>query len=176
MRIVNEPEPAETIVPRILEQYSERPRGWRIMNTPRGEVLVLSSDSAFQLKLIPLNPREFTGAGIELPESNDIVDSIRTSPEFGLRPLSEADLQGIAASMSGEQDAREEISEILSRTPLSLEDLSSNQSSHILRGPVLTRPELGSLSPEILKMQMTLDRSAQKTFRKRYPMRSGMYI
>jgi len=176
MRTVNEPEPAEKIVPRILEQYSERPRGWRIMNTPRGEVLVLGSDSAFQLKLIPLNPREFTGAGVELPESNDIVDSIRTSPEFGLRPLSEADLQGIATSMSGEQGAREAIGEIMSRTPLSHEDLSSNQSSHILQGPVLTRPDLGSLSPEILKMQRSLDRSAQRTFRKRYPERAGMYV
>jgi len=173
---VTDPETAEEIVPRILKQYSERPRGWHIMNTPRGEVLVLSSDSAFQLKLIPLNPREFTGAGVELPESNDIVDSIRTSPEFGLRPLSEADLQGIANSVSGEnQDARQEIGEILSRTPLSIEDLSSNESSHILRGPVLSRPDLGSLSPEILKMQMALDRSANKTFRKRYPMRAGMY-
>jgi hypothetical protein len=145
------------------------------MNTPRGEVLVLSSDSAFQLKLIPLNPREFTGAGVELPESNDVVDSIRTSPEFGLRPLSEIDLQGIASSMSSGQDARQEIGKILSRTPLSLEDLSAGQSSHILRGPVLTRPDLGSLSPEMLKMQTTLDRSAQKTFRKKYPMRAGMY-
>jgi hypothetical protein len=145
------------------------------MNTPRGEVLVLSSDSAFQLKLIPLNPREFTGAGVELPESNDIVDSIRTSPEFGLRPVSETDLQGIAQSIQTNQDARQEIGEILSRTPLSIEDLSSNQSSHILRGPVLTRPDLGSLSPEMLKMQISLDKSAQKTFRKRYPMRAGMY-
>jgi len=172
---VTDPEPAEEIVPRILERYSERPRGWRIMNTPRGEVLVLSSDSAFQLKLIPLSPQEFTGAGVELPESNDIVDSIRTSPEYGLRPISEVDLQGIVNAISGDQEARPQISEILSRTPLSLEDLSSNQSSHILRGPVLTRPDLGSLSPEMLKMQMALDKSAQQTFRKRYPMRAGMY-
>lgn len=175
MSTVTDPEPAEEIVPRILEQYSERSRGWRIMNTPRGEVLVLSSDSAFQLKLIPLNPREFTGAGVELPESNDIVDSIRTSPEFGLRPVTETDLHGIAQSLQTNQDARQEIGEILSRTPLSIEDLSSNQSSHILRGPVLTRPDLGSLSPEILKMQMSLNKSAQKTFRKKYPMRAGMY-
>ena len=156
---MTDPETAEEIVPRILKQYSERPRGWHIMNTPRGEVLVLSSDSAFQLKLIPLNPREFTGAGVELPESNDIVDSIRTSPEFGLRPLSEADLQGIANSMSGgDQDARQEIGEILNRTPLSIEDLSSNESSHLLRGPVLSRPDLGSLSPEILKMEKPVTR------------------
>lgn len=172
---MTDPEPAEEIVPRILERYSERPRGWHIMNTPRGEVLVLSSDSAFQLKLIPLSPREFTGAGVELPESNDIVDSIRASPEYGLRPINEVDLQGIANSMRGDQEARQQIGEILSRTPLSLEDLSSNQSSHILRGPVLTRPDLGSLSPEMLKMQMALDKSAQRTFRKRYPMRAGMY-
>ena len=126
------------------------------MNTPRGEVLVLSSDSAFQLKLIPLSPQKFTGAGVELPESNDIVDSIRTSPEFGLRPVSETDLHDIAQSLQTDQDARQEIGEILSRTPLSIEDLSSNQSSHILRGPVLSRPDLGSLSPEMLKMQMSL--------------------
>ena len=172
---MTDPEPAEEIVPRILKQYAERPRGWHIMNTPRGEVLVLSSDSAFQLKLIPLSPREFTGAGVELPESNDIVDSIRTSPEFGLRPITETDLQGIANSMKGDESARQEIGGILSRTPLSLEDLSSNQSSHILRGPVLQRPDLGSLSPELLRMQLTLNKSAQKTFRKRYPMRAGMY-
>ncbi|MHA1290830.1 MAG: hypothetical protein ACTSPB_25885 [Candidatus Thorarchaeota archaeon] len=173
---MTDPEPAEEIVPRIIEQYSERPRGWHIMNTPRGEVLVLSSDSAFQLKLIPLSPQKFTGAGVELPESNDIVDSIRTSPEFGLRPVSETDLHDIAQSLQTDQDARQEIGEILSRTPLSIEDLSSNQSSHILRGPVLSRPDLGSLSPEMLKMQMSLDRSAQKTFRKKYSMRAGMYI
>jgi hypothetical protein len=173
---MTDPEPAEKIVSRILEQYSERPRGWHIMNTPRGEVLVLSSDSAFQLKLIPLNPQEFTGAGVELPESNDIVESIRTSPEFGLRSLSESDLQEIANSMRTDKDARQEIGEILSRTPLSLEDLSSIKSSHILQGPVLTRPDLGSLSPDMLKMQTALDRSAQKTFRKRYSMRASMYF
>ena len=173
---MNDPEPAEEIVPRILKRYSERPRGWHIMNTPRGEVLVLSSDSAFQLKLIPLNPTEFTGAGIELPESNDTVDRIRTSPEFGLRPVSETDIQNIANAMSGSEEARKDVREVLKRAPLSVEDLSASTSSHILQGPVLTRPDLGSLSPDILKMQLAPDRSAQKIFRDRHPMRAGMYI
>lgn len=173
---MNEPEPAEEIVPRILKRYSERHRGWHIMNTPRGEVLVLSPDSAFQLKLIPLNPIEFTGAGIELPESNDIVERIRASPEFGLRPVSEGDIQNIASAMGGSEEAWREMREVLLRTPLSLEDLSASKSSHILQGPVLTRPDLGSLSPDILRMQMSLDKSAQKIFRDRYPMRAGMYV
>lgn len=146
------------------------------MSTPRGEMLVLSSDSAFQLKLIPLNPYEFTGAGVELPESSDAVDLIRSSPEFGLRPLSESDLHGILNSLTGAKGPKLDLDGILRRTPRSLDDISADTTSPILRGPVLMRPELGSLSPEILKRQLSLDRSAERTFRKRYPERAGMFF
>lgn len=170
------PEPADKILPRIVKRYAERPRGWHIMSTPRNEMLVLSSDSAFQLKLIPINPYEFTGAGVELPESCDEVDTIRSSPEFGLRPLSESDLQGIINSITGEQGPQLSLNDILKRTPRSIEDISTDAPAPVLRGPVLIRPDLGSLSPEILKRQMFLDRSAERTFRKRFPERAGMYF
>ena len=173
---MTKPEPADKIVPRIVKQYSERPRGWHIMSTPRNEMLVLSSDSAFQLKLIPLNPYEFTGAGVELPESCDIVDTIRSSPEFGLRPLSEPDLHGILNSITGEDGPKLSLDDIMRRTPRSIEDISSDIPSPILRGPVLMRPDLGSLSPEIFKRQISLDRSAEQTFRRRFPERAGMYF
>ena len=163
-------------MPRIVKQYSERPRGWHIMRTPRNEMLVLSSDSAFQLKLIPLNPYEFTGAGAELPESCDIVDTIRSSPEFGLRPLSEPDLHGIMNSITGEQGPKLSLDDILKRTPRTIEDISAATPAPVLRGPVLMRPDLGSLSPEILKRQLSVDRSAEKTFRRRFPERAGMYF
>jgi hypothetical protein len=175
---VTDPEPAETIVPRIVREYTEHPRGWHIMNTPLGEVLVLSPDSAFQLKLISLNPYEFTGAGIEIPRSNKTIEEIRSSPEFGLRPIDEVDLQSILNALGSPRGTSPEIQEILKRAPVSLEDLSGNEktASHILRGPVLMRPDLSSLSPEFLKMQMNLDRSAQQVFRKRHPMRAGIYF
>ena len=163
-------------MPRIVKQYSERPRGWHIMRTPRNEMLVLSSDSAFQLKLIPLNPYEFTGAGAELPESCDIVDTIRSSPEFGLRPLSESDLHGIMNSVTGDKGPKLSLDDLLKRTPRTIEDISADTPSPILRGPVLMRPDLGSLSPEILKRQLSVDRSAERTFRKRFPERAGMYF
>ena len=163
-------------MPRILRQYSERPRGWHIMSTPRGEMLVLSSDSAFQLKLIPLNPYEFTGAGVELPESCDAVDAIRSSPEFGLRPLTESDLHGILNSLTGQKGPKLSLEDILRRAPKPIDDLSADIPTPILRGPVLMRPDLGSLSPDILKRQLSLDRSAEKTFRKRYPERAGMFF
>jgi hypothetical protein len=143
------------------------------MSTPRNEMLVLSSDSAFQLKLIPLNPFEFTGAGIELPESCDTVDTIRTSPEFGLRPLSESDLHGIINSITGDHGPKLSIDDILKRIPHSIDELSSTP---VLRGPVLMRPDLGSLSPEILKRQLSLEKSAERTFRKHFPERAGMYL
>ena len=147
-----------------------------MMSTPRGEMLVLSSDSAFQLKLIPLNPYEFTGAGVELPESCEAVETIRSSPEFGLRPLSESDLHGILNSITGDKGPKLNLDDILKRAPRSLDDLSVDIPSPILRGPVLMRPDLGSLSPDILKRQLSLDRSAEKTIRKRYPERAGMFF
>jgi hypothetical protein len=146
------------------------------MSTPRNEMLVLSSDSAFQLKLIPLNPFEFTGAGVELPESCDTVDTIRTSPEFGLRPLSESDLHGIINSITGEHGPKLSLDDILKRAPHSIDDISVDKPAPILRGPVLMRPDLGSLSPDILKRQISLDRSAEKAFRRRFPERAGMYF
>ncbi len=170
------PEPADKIVPRILQQYSERPRGWHILSTPRGEMLVLSPDSAFQLKLIPLNPYEFTGAGVELPESCDTVERIRSSPEFGLRPLNESDLRGILNSITGDSGPKLSLDDIMKRAPRSLDDLSTDIPTPVLQGPVLMRPDLGSLSPEILKRQLSLDRSAEKTFRKRFPERAGFYF
>jgi hypothetical protein len=139
-------------------------------------MLILSSDSAFQLKLIPLNPYEFTGAGVELPESCDTVETIRSSPEFGLRPLSEPDLHGIMNSVTGETGPKLSLDDILKRTPRSIEDISADTPTPILQGPVLMRPDLGSLSPEILKRQLSLDRSAEQTFRKRFPERAGMYF
>jgi hypothetical protein len=58
-------------------------------------MLVLGPDSSFQLKLIPLNPRQYTGAGVEIPDTDDKLDSIKTSPEYGLRPLSDNDIEGL---------------------------------------------------------------------------------
>ncbi|TFF96894.1 hypothetical protein EU546_00360 [Candidatus Thorarchaeota archaeon] len=146
------------------------------MSTPKGEMLVLSPESAFQLKLIPLNPFEYTGAGIEIPGSSKSIETIRSSPEFGLRPLYESDLLSIAKAIGSEQESHSKLGEILGRTPESLEDLSSGKASHILRGPVLMRPDLGSLDPDVHSVQANLDKTAEKVFRKKYPMRSGMYF
>ena len=171
-----EVEPADEIVPRIMKQYTDSPRGWRVLNTPVGEMLVVGPDTAFQLKIIPLNPVEFTGAGVELPESNSVIDSIRTSPEYGLRGLAQVELQAILESMVNPTQSPSPLGEIIRRAPMLPDDIEKSTADHILTGPVLTRPDLSNLGPEVLRMRETLDRSANKVFRKRHPMRAGMYF
>jgi len=69
------------------------------MTTPRGEMLVVGPDSAFQLKLISLNPFEFVGSGMEVKDTSSTVKSVRSTPEFGFRPLTETDIQGLVAAI-----------------------------------------------------------------------------
>jgi hypothetical protein len=169
-------EPAEDIVPRILEQYSERPRGWRVMTTPRGEMLVVGPDSAFQLKLISLNPFEFVGSGMEVKDTSSVVKSVRSTPEFGFRPLTGADIQGLVAAFGDPLGVQSQLRDIIQRAPVSSSKLGGSSIDHILSGPVLTRPDLSSLGGDVMKVQDRLDKSALSIFRKRYPMRAGMYF
>ncbi len=146
------------------------------MHTPRGEMLVVGPDSVFQLKLISVNPFEFVGSGVEMSESNKVVKSVRSTPEFGFRPLTDVDIQRIIKSLTDSNEEKFDLRNVIKRDPISPSEIRSSSVNHLLSGPVLTRPDLRSLSPEILRVQETLDRSAMKTFRKRYPMRAGMFF
>jgi hypothetical protein len=170
---VKNAESVDDLVPRILQQYSEKPRGWRVMSTPKGDMLVLGPESAFQLKLISINPTLVTGAGIEIPDTDKAFEKMRSTPEFGFRPISSTDIQDIIKALHTPEIARPQVDAILQRSPLPIAKIKSGES--ILTGPVLTRPDLKSLSPELLKTQLSLDKVAWKQFSKRYPMRAGMY-
>lgn len=156
--------------------YSDKPRGWRVLSTPKGDMLVLGPDSAFQLKLIPLNPNEFTGAGMEIPSSFRALDRVRQSPEFGLRPLFDSDIESLMNSISTPKGALPHLQSIIKRTPLSPVELAKTDTTHMLTGPVLTRPDFSTLSSETMRLQQSLEREARETFRRRYPMRAGMYF
>jgi hypothetical protein len=171
-----EPKPVEEIIPSILEDYSDEPRGWRVMSTPVGDILVLGPTSTFQMKLIPLGPQKFTGAGVEITEPRKVLKRIRQTPEYGLRGLSSGDISDLMSALNNPESSSAKLHSILQRSPESHADLTQSNAEHILSGPVLTRPDLGSLDPTLLKMQRTLDLSAAEVFRRKYPMRSGMYF
>lgn len=169
-------EPVDKIVPRIMEQISDSPKGWRVLNTPRGEMLVLGPENAFQLQLISLNPQEFTGAGVELDSPAKALRSLRSTPDFGLRPLDEPDIMSLVESLGDPSKTSSLLRSIISRDPISPIDIGNARVNPLLSGPVLTRPDLGSLDPSIAKLQKSLESSAQRIFRERYPMRAGMYF
>ena len=146
------------------------------MGTPRGEMLIVGPESAFQLKLISLNPQEFTGVGIEIPRSAGPLRQIETTPEFGFRPLSDFDLKKIIETLWNPEIVRPQIEKILKRAPLPHTQLNRIKGSPILSGPILTRPDLGTLGPDILKTQDLLDKLAWRKFRKQHQMRAGMFF
>ncbi|MFW9967468.1 MAG: hypothetical protein ACFFEA_09975 [Candidatus Thorarchaeota archaeon] len=146
------------------------------MTTPRGEMLVVGPDSAFQLKLISLNPFEFVGSGTEVRDTNSVVKSVRSTPEFGFRPLTDTDIQGFIAAFGDPLGVQSKLHDIIKRAPVSSSELGSGSIDHILSGPVLTRPDLSSLGGDLKTVQDRLDKSAMSVFRKRYPMRAGMYF
>lgn len=146
------------------------------MSTPRGEMLVVGTESAFQLKLIPLSPNRFTGSGIELSEPSEVLERIRSTPEYGFRPLQESDIRNLVSTLSEPERTRMQLQRILTRSPLSLSDIAGESVDHLLTGPVLARPDLGTLSPEMLRSSDILEQSALKEFRRKYPERAGMFF
>jgi len=139
-------------------------------------MMVIGPESAFQLKLIPLNPFEFTGAGVEISNQGAAVDELKSAPEFGFRALSEDDVKRLFDALSNPGNSRFSVESIIKRAPMSLDDMDRAHGGHFLSGPILTRPDLGSLGPDILKTQVSLDRAADDLFRKRYPHRAGMFV
>ncbi|MFX0107592.1 MAG: hypothetical protein ACFE7R_04850 [Candidatus Hodarchaeota archaeon] len=146
------------------------------MSTPRGEMMFFGPGSAFQLKLIPLNPFEFTGSGVEIRDSSSIIKRVKMTPEFGYRPLTHTDIEGLVNSLNNPEAMQSQLRRIIGRDPMTPAQLEKESLASILSGPVLTRPDLDALGPDVARLQNTLDKSAQKEFRERYPRRAGMFF
>ncbi len=173
---MTDPEPVDSIVPRIMERYAKFPKGWHVLSTPKGDMLIVGPDSSFHLKLIPINPTEFTGVGVEIPGSYKSLDFIRRVPNYGFRPIHDSDLDQMLSLINQGNDAQSIIRSIIQRDPMTPTDIEQSDARHILTGPILTRPDLGDISSEISKVHSSLEREALELFRKKYPMRAGMFF
>jgi len=173
---VSDTEPAEELIPRIMREYSRRPGGWHILNTPDGDMLIVGPRSAFQLRLIPLSPTDFTGVGVEISPDIEGLSNIRSAPSFGLRPLSDDDLQVLFDAMTGQLTSPDRVEQIIRRDPVAPTEIDAKRYSHVLSGPVLTRPNLSSVDSTLLELRDKLEQSAREIFRRKYPLRSGMYF
>ncbi len=169
-------QPVEDLLPHIMEQHRQSPKGWHVLGTPKGDLIIISPSSTFHLKFIQINPSTLTGVGVELAGRPRELDAIRQSPEYGLRPLHDSDISQIITSLQQSNDAGPVLQSIISRDPLLPQELENSDANHFLTGPILTRPDFGDLGPKLLKLRSTLDHEALERFRKNYPMRAGMFF
>lgn len=98
------------------------------------------------------------------------------TPEFGYRPLTHTDIEGLVNSLNNPEAMQSQLRRIIGRDPMTPAQLEKESLASILSGPVLTRPDLDALGPDVARLQNTLDKSAQKEFRERYPRRAGMFF
>lgn len=166
----------EDLTEEIKHRYDENPMGWKIFQDDKNNVLIIGPDKGYRLKLIPLNPWKYTGVGISMKKDR-ALDQLRTeTPSSGLRTLSKKDFERFISSMNRDGvNRRKIIKNILTRNPVSTQAIDEEGSQAVLSGPVISHPDLSTLSERQRELQQELKNEAEKLFRKKYPKRAGIY-
>lgn len=170
-------EPIRRITKDILSQYNKRPKGWSVLADQKGNVLVLGPSSSYWLRLIWLNPHEYTGAGIKVDDPEEMRRIVEGTPSYGFRPLPKGSVQKLLRAVQRNGRVESSLAEkLLSITPVSTRELQKRSPSAILSGPIITHRDLSTISEGQRKLERKLTLEAEKLFRKRYPLRSGIYV
>jgi len=165
------------ITEEILSQYNRKPEGWSVLVDQRGNVVVLGPSSGYWLKLIWLNPNEYTGAGIKVDDPEEMRRMVEGTPSYGLRPLSKGSVQKLLAAVQRTGRVEGSLAKrLLSMPPVSTSELEERRPDAVLSGPIISHPDLRAISEGQRSLERKLDLEAEKLFRKRYPLRSGMYV
>lgn len=168
--------PLDQITRRILEQYDKSPEGWSVLSDSKGNVIILGPRSRYRLKLIPLSPNEYTGVGVGMEKSERITRMVEGASPFGFRPVSRQEAKELFGAMSqaGRVDRRV-IQGLLGRRPISIKEIMEIKPETLLGGPVIAHPDLSSISRRQRELDEKLAREAEKLFRRKYPLRAGIY-
>jgi len=168
--------PIERVMHTIMDRYNRKPQGWRVLSDGKGNVLVLGPDVGYQLKLVPLNPHEYTGVGINITRIDDMKDIATEFPSYGFRPLTERETKGLMNTFRhGETLPDDLITELFRIRPVSTLDLPLRNPTAVLGGPVLVHPDLSTISQHQRDLETKLTVAAEKLFRRKYPHRAALY-
>ena len=169
------PEPIESLMPRILSKYNRKPSGWIVLTDRHQNVLVLGPKTGYRLKLIQLNPSKFTGVGVSIRNTQKIRKQVEGSPSYGFRPLSSSAVEQLITSGDSGHIPRDLVNEFFNLSPVPLGDLNKTRPKAILSGPVLVHPNLNVLSTSQKKLDAKLSYEADKLFKTKYSYRAEMY-
>lgn len=169
-------EPIELLMKKIIRQYNRKTEGWSVFIDRKGNVLILSPKVGYRLKLVPLNPREYTGVGVRINGLDEMHLAMEGVPSYGFRPLSKGETgELLDAVHQGNTDKNELIKRLLMMEPVPTRELRKRGSGAVLSGPVIAHPNLNDISKSQRELEKKLTLEAYKLFRKKYPHRAAMY-
>ena len=168
-------EPVESLANKIMDQYNRRPVGWTVLRDFKGNVLVSGSKVGYMLKIITINPQEYTGVGARIDNPRELRSIVEGAPLFGYRPLANEQVEELMNSFRRGKQQNSLISEILEAKPVPTLEIKKRRSSAVLAGPIMTHPDLSTISKSQRELELKLRIGAEKLFREKYPHRAEMY-
>jgi hypothetical protein len=158
-----------------MKRYNKRPIGWTVLQDFKGNVLIIGPREGYMLKMLTINPQEYTGVGLQIENPNNIRKLVKGAPLYGYRPLPNTQAKDLLNSFDNTEKQTKIISEILKRKPVPTWEIKRNKTNLLLNGPILAHPDLGAISKSQRKLDLKLRIEAQKLFKKKYPTRAEMY-
>jgi len=158
-----------------MSQYDQKPEGWTVLIDPKGNVLVLGPKEGYRLKLIPLNPQEYTGVGLKIDGREEMHRVVEGVPSYGFRPLSSTETKELFNSARQGNVQKKLISKLFGMKPVPTWELKKKKPKAVLSGPVIAHPNLSTISKSQRELESKLAIEADKLFRKKYPHRSAIY-
>ena len=169
-------EPVEQITKRILRQYNRHPEGWSVLVDNKGNVLVIGPSSGYRLKLVPLNPREYTGVGVKFGRSKGLQKMVKNLPPYGFRPLSREETRDLLSTIHRKgRPTDKRIKELLEMKPVPTWEIDKKRPEAVVTGPLVAHPNLSAISKRQRELEVKLAVEADKLFRRKYPLRARTY-
>lgn len=166
----------ELLIEQIMNQYNEKTEGWKVLIDRKGNVLVIGPRIGYRLKLIPLNPEEYTGVGVRISGLKEMQRITEGLPSYGFRPLSSTETKHLLNTIhKGGTVQSKLIEKLLETKPVPTWELPKKEHRAVLTGPVMARPSLSAISKSQRELERKLALEADKLFRKKYPLRAAIY-
>ena len=168
-------EPVEFLANKIKDRYNRHPVGWTVLRDFKGNVLVSGPKEGYMLKIITINPQEYTGIGVKIDSPRELRTLVKEAPLFGYRPLAKMQVEELLNSFRHGKLQNRFISEILERKPVPTLEVEKKRPPAVLTGPIIAHPDLSTISKSQRELESKLRIGAEKLFREKYPHRAEMY-
>lgn len=160
---------------RVINRYNENPEGWNVLLDGRGHMLIVGPNINYKIRFMNINPYEYTGVGTKIETTEEIRNALKNFPHYGFRPLSKANINRMLKSIHRKGAITKKlIKELTSIKPIPIHDLEE-RGGGILTGPIITHPDLSTISSAQRKLEAKLAIEAEKLFLRKYPSRARLY-